>query len=330
MSKKKILTGLQPTGELHMGNYFGAIRQMVDSQNEGEMYFFIADLHALTNISDEQTQYSDEERRKNSQHLLAASIALGIDPKKSIVYRQSDFPQITELMWIISCMLKHNFLTTGHAYKDAVQEKQDVGLGVFLYPTLMAADILIANAQVVPVGQDQAQHVELTREIARKFNHIADEDYFTEPQEQIRKEVAVIPGLDGQKMSKSRGNTLPIFADEEMLRKRIMSIITDSTPQGQPINVATCLPCTYLEKIIPQEEYSAIVSRCNQGGITYKELKELLVENYLTYFKDAREKYEKISKDTRYLDKVLDRGKKKVNGLFTERVTKAKQILGIV
>ncbi len=330
MNKKRILTGLQPTGALHMGNYFGALRQMTDAQDEGEMYFFIADLHALTDISNEQAQHSATERKENSQHLLAASIALGIDPKKSIVYRQSDFPQIAELMWIISCMLKHNFLTTGHAYKDAAQEKQDVGLGVFLYPALMAADILIADAQVVPVGQDQAQHVELTREIARKFNHIAHEDYFTEPQEQIQKEVAIIPGLDGEKMSKSKGNTLPIFADEETIRKRIMSIVTDSTPQGQPINTETCLPCIYLEKIMPREEYGTIANRCSKGDSTYKELKEVLVEQYLTYFKDAREKYEKISKDTRYLEKVLERNRKKVSTLFTKQLTKVKQVLGIV
>lgn len=329
MSKKRILTGLQPTGTLHIGNYFGAVKQMIDMQDEGEMYFFIADLHALTNLSDEQVQHNAAERRENSQRLLAASIALGIDPKKAIIYRQSDFPQITELMWIISCMLKHNFLTTGHAYKDATQEKQDVGLGVFLYPALMAADILIANAEVVPVGQDQAQHVELTREMARKCNHIAGEKYFTEPQEQIQKEIAVIPGLDGEKMSKSKGNTLPIFADEEILRKKIMSIVTDSTPQGQPINANSCLPCAYLEKIMSREGYGTVVNRCSQGSITYKEIKELLVEQYLTYFKDAREIYEKISKDTKYLEKVLDHNRKKIDTLFTEQLRKAKHLLGI-
>ena len=328
--RKRILTGLQPTGALHLGNYFGAVRQMVDVQDDGELYFFIADLHALTDLSDEQVQHRAAERLGNSWDLLAASIALGIDPKKAIVYRQSDFPQVAELMWIISCMLKHNFLTTGHAYKDAVQEKQDVGLGVFLYPALMAADILIAGADVVPVGQDQAQHIELTREMARKFNHNAGEEYFVEPQEQIQKEVAVIPGLDGEKMSKSKGNTLPIFADAEELRKRIMRIVTDSTPQGQPINPETCLPCVYLEKVMPREEYGTVVNRCSQGSVSYKELKELLAEQYLAYFKDAREKYEKISEDTKYLEKVLDRNRKKLDALFTERLTKVKQILGIL
>ena len=330
MAKKRILTGLQPTGDLHIGNYFGAVRQMVKAQDAGELYFFIADLHALTDLSDEQAQQSATERSENSRHLLAASIALGIDPKKSMVYRQSDFPQVTELMWIIACMLKHNFLTMGHAYKDAAQEKQNVGLGVFLYPALMAADILIADAEVVPVGQDQAQHVEMAREMARKFNHTAREACFTEPQEQIQKEVAVIPGLDGEKMSKSKGNTLPIFADEAALRKRIMSIVTDSTPKGEPINVETCLPCAYLEKIMPHEEYGTVVNRCSKGDITYKELKELLAEQYLTCFKDARETYEKISNDTRYLEKILARDRKKLDTLFTEKLTKVKQILGVM
>ena len=245
--RNRIFTGLKPTGALHLGNYFGSIRQMLDLQDEGEMFFFIADLHALTNLSDDQ-RYSDEERRQNTNHLLCASIALGIDPKKSVVYRQSDFPQITELAWIFSCLLRHNFLTIGHAYKDAIQSRQELSLGVFLYPVLMAADILIANADVVPVGKDQAQHLELTREIARKFNYIARKEYFKEPEERIQKETGVIPGIDGEKMSKSKGNTLPIFDNEEMLCKKIMSIVTDSTPQGQPIKPETCLICTYLEK----------------------------------------------------------------------------------
>ena len=164
--------------------------------------------------------------------------------------------------------------------------------------------------------------------MARKFNHIAGEEYFVEPQEQIQKEVAVIPGLDGGKMSKSKRNTLPIFAGEEELRKRIMSIVTDSTPQGQPINPETCLPCVYLEKVMPREEYGTVVNRCSQGAISYKELKELLAEQYLAYFKDAREKYEKISEDTSILKKCWIATK--LDAFFTERLTKVKQILGIL
>ena len=330
MSAQRILTGLQPTGDLHIGNYLGSVRQMIDLQDAGEMFFFVADLHALTHLSDEQQQCSAEERSENSRHILAAGIALGIDPKKSIIYRQSDFPQITEMAWIFSCMLKHNFLTVGHAYKDTVQNNAEAGLGVFLYPVLMAADILIADAEIVPVGKDQAQHIELAREIARKCNHIARQQYFKEPQEQIQEETAVIPGADGEKMSKSKGNTLPIFEEEEALRKRILGIVTDSTPKGEPINPGTCLPCTYLEKVMPREEYGTVINRCSKGDITYKELKEMLTEHYLHYFEDARKKYDKIIQDTKYLEKVLNHNRKKLDNLFTTRLHEVKKMLGLL
>ena len=296
--KKRILAGLQPTGALHLGNYFGSVRQMLDLQNEaGEMFFFIADLHALTNLGDESERCSSEERLRNSEHLLCASVALGIDPKKSLVYRQSDFPQVTELAWILVCLLKHNFLTVGHAYKDAMQSAQESDLGVFLYPVLMAADILIAGAEVVPVGKDQAQHLELTREMARKFNYIAQKEYFREPEGRVPEEIGLIPGIDGEKMSKSKGNTLPIFDSEEVLRKKIMSIVTDSTPQGEPIRPDTCLICTYLEKVMSRDAYGTVANRCSKGDITYRELKDLLIKNYLSYFREARDTYNKLMQD---------------------------------
>lgn len=327
--KKRILAGLQPTGLLHLGNYLGSVRQMVDLQDEGEMFFFIADLHALTNLSDEVARCSTKERRRNSEYLLCASIALGIDPKKSAVYRQSDFSQIAELAWIFACLLKHNFLTIGHAYKDAMQGSQEPGLGVFLYPVLMAADILIADAEVVPVGKDQAQHLELAREIARKFNHITGKEYFKEPQGHIPEEVAVIPGVDGEKMSKSKGNTLPIFDSEEALRKKIMGIVTDSTPRGEPVG-SDNLVCAYLEKVMPIDAYSAVMNRCSAGTVTYKELKELLLENHLSYFKGARETYTKLIQDKKYTEKLLARSRKKLDKLFTSRLNEVKSLLGVV
>ena len=326
---KRILTGLQPTGALHLGNYFGSVRQMVDLQNEGEMFYFIADLHALTNLGDDGQQQSSKERQQNGDHLLCASIALGIDPKKTIIYRQSDFPQITELAWIFSCMLKHNFLAVGHAYKDAAQNSQESGLGVFLYPVLMAADILIADAEIVPVGKDQAQHLELAREIARKFNHVAGQEYFKEPEERIREEAGVVPGVDGEKMSKSKGNTLPIFDNEEVLRKKVMSIVTDSTPQGEPIRPDTCLICVYLEKVTSRDEYGTVANRCSAGDITYKELKELFIEKYLAYFKEPREIYSKLIQNKKHIEKILERNRKKLDKLFTNRLNEVKVILGV-
>ena len=328
-AKKRILAGLQPTGALHLGNYLGSVRQMLELQDEGEMFFFIADLHALTDLSDEGLRFDPEVQRQNSRYLLCASVALGIDPKKSLVYRQSDFPQITELAWIFSCLLKHNFLTIGHAYKDAMQNSQGSGLGVFLYPVLMAADILIAGAEVVPVGKDQAQHLELAREIARKFNATVHTEYFAEPQGVIPEEVGLIPGVDGEKMSKSKGNTLPIFDSEEALRKKIMSIVTDSTPQGESIDPKRCLVCTYLENVMPRNEYGTVANRCNSGDITYKELKDLLVERYLSYFKDARAVYEKCMRNEKYVERVFARSRKKVDTLFTHRLNEVKSLLGV-
>lgn len=328
--KKRILTGLQPTGALHLGNYLGSVQQMVDLQEKGEMFFFIADLHALTHLCNNSQRVDPDEQRENNRHLLCASIALGIDPKKTIVYRQSDFPQITELAWIFSCLLKHNFLTIGHAYKDAAQNNQDPGLGVFLYPVLMAADILIADARVVPVGKDQAQHLELTREIVRKFNLVTGNQYFKEPEGIIPEEVGLIPGVDGGKMSKSKGNTLPIFDNEEVLRKKIMSIVTDSTPQGSPIDPKSCIVCTYLEKVMPRNEYGTVANRCNQGDISYKELKELLAKHYLSHFKDAREKYKKLVQDKKYGEKILAQNRKKLDKLFTHRLSEIKTLLGLV
>ena len=326
----RILTGLQPTGPLHIGNYFGAVRQMVDLQDEGKMYFFIADLHALTDLSDVVSGYRSEERAESSRQLLCASIALGINPKKTIVYRQSDFPQITELAWIFSCLLKHNFLTIGHAYKDALQGGQEPGVGVFLYPVLMATDILIADAEVVPTGKDQTQHLEITREIARKFNHLVQKDYFQEPQVRVEEATGVIPGIDGEKMSKSRGNTLPIFEEEEALRKRIMRIVTDSTQKGEPINTETCLLCTYLARILPREEYGTIANRCANGTISYAELKKLLADQYLAYFSNAREMYDKIIRDETYTEKILSRNRKKIDARYTDRLREVKKLLGIL
>ena len=329
-AKKRILTGLQPTGALHLGNYLGSVRQMVELQDKGEMFFFIADLHALTDLNDEGLQFDPEEQRQNTRHLLCASISLGIDPKESVVYRQSDFPQITELAWIFSCLFKHNFLTVGHAYKDAAQSAQNPGLGVFLYPVLMAADILIAGADSVPVGKDQAQHLELAREIARRFNAVARTEYFVEPQGIIPEEVGLIPGIDGGKMSKSKGNTLPIFDDDEVLRKKIMGIVTDSTPRGEPIDPKACLVCTYLEKVMPRNEYGTVANRCSSGDVTYKELKDLLVEHYLSYFKEARSTYEKLIRDEKYAEKVFARSRKKLDRLFTRRLSEVKSLLGLL
>lgn len=327
MKHKRIITGIKPTGSFHIGNYFGALRQAITLQKEGELFLFLADLHALTGLSDDR--HDSGKTNKEVYDILSAYLAFDLNPQKVIVYRQSDFPQITELFWIFSCLLKHNFLTIGHAYKDALQDNGQPGLGTFLYPALMASDILISGAEIVPVGKDQVQHIEITREIARKFNLVTNTNYFTEPQERVLEEVATVPGIDGRKMSKSYGNELPIFASEVEIRKRIMAITTDSTPAGQAINPKNCILCNYLELLLPQNQYAEIENKCLAGTITYKELKDLLFQAYLTYFADARQKYEMLSAKQQYLDRVLSKNYKKIDALFTKRLNEVRELLGL-
>ena len=335
MAQKKILTGIKPTGNIHIGNYFGTIQQMVELQKEGNLYLFLADLHALTDLhtltdsSDDGEQHNKEAFAALSEDIIRQYISLGVDPEKTVIYRQSEFPQITELAWIFSCLLSKNYLNIGHARKSALQQNKQVGLGTFLYPVLMAADILLPGGEIVPVGKDQLQHIEIAREIARKFNKVVGVSYFTDPQERVVKEVAVIPGIDGNKMSKSKNNILPIFSEEDVIRKKIMSIKTDSTPPGQPIQPENCIVCDYLKLVLSRERYEEIVTKCRNGSITYKELKEHLMKAYFEYFADARKQYEDLGKDDTYLNKILEGYREEVNTLFTNRLNKVHNLLGL-
>ncbi len=323
------LTGIKPTGGIHLGNYFGTIRQMVDLQEQGNLVMFLADLHALTDFSDDNKRHSAETFARMSYDTIRAYIALGIDPKRTIIYRQSEFPQIAELTWIFSCLLKHQFLTIGHAYKDAQQREEQVGLGIFMYPVLMAADILLPGAEIVPVGKDQIQHVEITREIARKFNLLTGTQYFKEPQEKVIEETAVVPGIDGEKMSKSKNNTLSIFGSEDTVRKKISAIVTDSTPAGSPIPADDCIICTYLKLLMSSEEYGDVENKCLNGSITYQELKDLLADTYFAYFKTQRKRYAAMEKDTAYIDRVIGRHRKKVDTMLTGRLNDIRNLLGL-
>ena len=265
---------------------------------------------------------------KISRDVIRSYIALGIDPKKTVIYRQSDFPQITELMWIFSCMFGQQYLTIGHAYKDAVQRDTQPGLGTFLYPMLMAADILLPGAAVVPVGRDQVQHIEIAREVARKFATVTGTPYFTEPRERTIEERMTVPGTDGNKMSKSHGNVLPIFGSAERITAAIKGITTDSTPAGRPIEPGACTVCTYLELLMPREEYGGIANKCTNGTITYKELKETLITVYFEHFNGVRERYAELEKDAGYLDGVLRRHHTRVDELLTRRLREVRDILG--
>ena len=326
--KKRILTGIKPTGEVHLGNYFGAIREMVRLQEDGEMFLFVADLHALTSLSD-GGGHDAEAFRMTGDNLLRAYIALGINPDRVVIYRQSEFPQIAELAWMFSCLVKMQFLSIGHAYKDAMQKGGEPGLGVFLYPALMAADILLPSAEVVPVGADQIQHIEIAREFARKFNTATGSSVFAEPQERVLDETRVVSGTDGGKMSKSKNNILPIFGDEAMIRKRIAGIVTDSTPAGEAFDPGVNIVCDYLRLVMPSDEYGTIANKCSAGGMTHKELKDLLAERYLAYFKDAREKYKVLGKSSGRIASVLAKHRNRVDALLTERLNDARNALGL-
>src|SRR5688572_19170062 len=257
----RILSGIQPSGALHLGNYFGMMRPAIELQEKGETYYFIADYHSMTSLFDAA------ERRKNSWDVALDFLACGLDPAKSVFFRQSDVPEVTELSWLLSTVTPMGLLERCHSYKDKTAKGVPVNHGLFAYPVLMAADILLYDSNVVPVGRDQKQHVEVTRDVAVKFNEIYGPT-FVVPEPQIRDEVAVVPGTDGQKMSKSYGNTIEIFGDEKVLRKKIMSIVTDTRTPAEPKPDADKNNVIQLLKLVaPSAVASDYETRLRAGGL---------------------------------------------------------------
>lgn len=273
MTKKRLLTGLQSSGTLHIGNYFGALKPFADIYQEYESHLMIADLHALTTVRDAATL------RQNTIDVVKDYLAVGIDPTKMVMFRQSDVPEHTELAWIFECLVTVPFLNQAHAYKDKVAKGIEASAGLFNYPMLMAADILLYDTEVVPVGEDQRQHIEYTREAATKFNNAYGET-FTPPQEMIIKAVGIVPGTDGQKMSKSYKNTIPLFGTREELQKAVLGIVTDSSGD-RPENVYA------LHKLLKSEEELAPLYEANKGK--YKNLKDALLEDLDTFIRPMRE-----------------------------------------
>ena len=305
----KTLTGIKPTGKLHMGNYFGAIKPLLEM--DGDVYLFIADLHSLT--------IEHENLGKDVEHIAKALIAFSCK-KKITIYKQSDFPQLTELFWILTNLTTIPQLELGHAFKDS--DKKNIG--ILLYPVLMASDILLPDADIVPVGKDQEQHLEMSRELARKFNNRYGK-FFKEPKAKLVVESESIIGTDGEnKMSKSLNNTIPIFSDEEEIRKSIMSIKTDSTAQGSPCDPNNTVN-ELLKLVSSEEEMKEVQNKCKEGSITYKELKELLFERFIKYFSPAREKYNSLSASD--VDKVLSSSYKEINKLFEDRLNEIRSLV---
>jgi tryptophanyl-tRNA synthetase len=300
----RILSGIQPSGKLHVGNYFGMMRPMINNMDRGELYAFIVNLHALTSVQDG--------KRLSVDTLEAAAdfVALGLDPDKCIFWVQSDVPEVTELAWILSTVTPMGLLERCHSYKDKVAKGVAASHGLFAYPVLMAADILLYQSELVPVGKDQKQHLEVARDIAVKFNNTFG-DTFVLPEPGIDSDVATVPGLDGQKMSKSYGNTIGIFLDEKTLKKSVMAIVTDSTPVEEPKDPDKCNLYNIFKLFAPAERLKEVHELYVNGGAAYGYLKLELVDILWEYFRPARETREKLVADKAYLQNVLAQGAEK-------------------
>ncbi|MBD3393291.1 MAG: tryptophan--tRNA ligase [Chitinivibrionales bacterium] len=318
----RILSGIQPSGKLHIGNYLGMIRPMVRAQEEGELFCFIANMHSLTSIFDGKQMH---------QHITDALIdllALGIDPDKAILWVQSDVPEVAELTWYLNCVTPVGLLQRCHSYKDKVARSIPASNGLFSYPVLMAADILMYSSNIVPVGQDQKQHVEVTRDIAIKFNETYG-DILTLPEARIKEELAVIPGTDGQKMSKSYGNTIDIFAPEKQLRKTVMSIVTDSTPVEAPKDPDRNAVYLLYRLFAADEQALDLAKRFRAGGLGYGDAKKELFALLLEHFRDCRAKRERIAADPSYVDAIRKKGADKARAVGLPLLDKVRNAVGV-
>jgi tryptophanyl-tRNA synthetase len=318
----RILSGIQPSGVLHIGNYFGMMRPAIALQSEGEAFYFIADYHALTSLRDPAAL------RENSRRVALDFLACGLDPERAVFFRQSDVPQVTELAWILSTLAPMGLLERAHSYKDKLARGMAPTVGLFGYPVLMAADILIYDSDVVPVGKDQKQHIEITRDLAGKINETYGE-VFKLPEPRIQPETEVVPGLDGQKMSKSYGNNIDIFGDEKETRKRIMSIVTDSTPVEAPKDPARSTILKLYSLFASKEEAADMRARFAKGGTGYGDFKKELFEKLWDYFAPMRKRREEILRDKSYIDNVLAHGAERANEIADQVMRRVRSAVGL-
>ena len=319
----RILSGIQPSGALHLGNYFGMMRPAIELQDQGEAFYFIADYHSMTSLTDAA------ERRKNTLDVALDFLACGLDPMKSVFFKQSDVPEVTELTWLLSTVTPMGLLERAVSYKDKIAKGISPNHGLFAYPVLMAADILIYDSNIVPVGSDQKQHVEMTRVIASKFNETYGQT-FVIPQPQIREEAAVVPGIDGQKMSKSYGNTIEIFGDEKTTRKKIMGIVMDSrTPEEPKPDAEQNLALQLLKLVAPASVAGDCEGRLRAGGLGYGDLKKALFEHYWNYFAAPRAKRAELAANLTYVRQVLREGAEKARRLAQTVLQRAKENCGL-
>jgi tryptophanyl-tRNA synthetase len=318
----RVLSGIQPTGRFHWGNYFGAVRQHIGLQNNEQAFYFIADLHALTTIRDAKLL------RELSVDAAIDYLALGLDPLKAALFRQSDVPEVTELTWLLMTMTPMGLLEKCHAYKDKVAKGLPTDAGLFTYPVLMAADILLYDSDIVPVGVDQVQHIEVARDVAQKFNYHYGE-VFVLPAPHVLDATAKVPGADGEKMSKSYGNTIEIFEPEKALRKKIMAIKTDSTPVEAPKDPDRCNLFTLYKLFAPPEKQATLAARYRAGGMGYGEAKQALFVAAWEYFADARARREKLAADPATIEVILQAGARRAREKGAEVLDRARKACGL-
>ncbi|HLR26374.1 MAG TPA: tryptophan--tRNA ligase [Fodinibius sp.] len=299
---RTILSGIQSSGKLHLGNYFGALRQHIQMQEEGDAFYFIANYHSMTSINDGQ------KIRQNTIDIALDYLALGLDPEKCTFFVQSDVPQVAELAWILGTFTPVSLMEKAVAYKDKVSEGASANIGLFTYPILQAADILIYNADLVPVGKDQKQNIEICRDLARKFNHNYGGEYLKLPEEHIVESVAVVPGLDGRKMSKSYGNTIGIFDEGKVLKKKVMAIETDSTPLDEPKDPEKCNVFALIKLFADEPRQKEIASKYRAGGYGYGHAKKELLEMIEDYFAEARSRRKELAQDLDFVRDILVTG----------------------
>lgn len=327
---RTILSGVKSTSaHMHLGNYFGAVKQFVDLQNHppekdanrATNLYFIANYHALTTMRD------GAELAANTWGVLREYLAYGLAPQKSIIFFQSDIPELTELTWLLNCIAPMGLLERAHAYKDAVAKGKEANVGLFDYPVLMAADILMYGSTHVPVGKDQKQHVEIARDLADKFNHLYGET-FVLPNEFIMQEMAIVPGIDGEKMSKSYGNTISPFEEEKSIVKKIMSLKTDSKGVEEPKTLEGNIIWSYLQLVGKPETQALIKERFLKGGMGYGEAKKLLAQEMLDYFDPMRKKYESITMEE--LKQVAQDGAKQARAIAQKTIAAVRTKVGLV
>ena len=317
------LSGIQPSGNLHIGNYFGAIKQFVEFQDKYEGFYFLANYHALTSSP------KGEDLKKNTVNAILDYLALGLDPEKSVIFLQSDVPEHTELSWILANVAPMGLLERAHSYKDKTAKGIKPNVGLFTYPILMAADILMYDPDVVPVGKDQKQHVEITRDIAIKFNETYGKEVFKLPEEKIVENVAVVPGIDGDKMSKSYGNVINMFIPKKEIKKQIMGIVTDSTPLEEPKNPDNNITKLY-SLFATETEVEEMKRKFSEGNYGYGHAKNELFEKFINYFNPFIEKREKLEKNIDYVYDVLKEGASKACSITQKKMEEVRSTVGLL